>query len=86
MDDLDIAAAKLVYGGSLSLPSQFLSSAELPPASFICQLNSSLPCVANEPYEPTRDSASARILQEAAYVYVKAAPISPALSPVYCGP
>ncbi len=81
-----ISAAELVYGCTLSHPSQFLSGAEPPPASFVRQLNSSLPCVASEPYEPAKDPASARRLQEATYVYVKAAPILPALSLAYRGP
>jgi hypothetical protein len=39
-----VSAADVVYGFPLSLPSQFLSAAELPPATFVQQLRSSLPC------------------------------------------
>jgi hypothetical protein len=80
-EDSGVSAAELVYGCPLSLPSQFLSSAELPPTDFVRQLNSSLPCIASEPSRPANDSAGTQRLQEAAYAYVKAPPISPALSP-----
>jgi transposase InsO family protein len=86
-EDSGVSAAELVYGCALSLPSQLcLCSSELPPTAFVRQLNSSLPCVASEPYEPAKDLASARRLQEATYMYVKAAPISPALSPAFRSP
>jgi hypothetical protein len=85
-EDSGVSAAELVYGCALSLPSQFLSGAELPPTDFVRQLNSSLPCVASEPYRPANDSAGSQRLQEAAYAYVKAPPISPALSPAYRSP
>jgi transposase InsO family protein len=85
-EDSGVSAAELVYGCALSLPSQFLSGYELPPATFVRQLNSSLPCVASQHNEATAPPAGARRLQEAAYAYVKAPPILPALSPSYRGP
>jgi hypothetical protein len=39
-EDSGFSAAKLVYGCALSLPSQFLLGAELPPTDFVRQLNS----------------------------------------------
>jgi hypothetical protein len=71
-EDSGISAAELVYGCALSLTSQFLSGSELPPAAFVCQLNSSLPSVASEHHEPATIPARARRLQGAAYVYVRA--------------
>jgi transposase InsO family protein len=47
-EDSGISAAELVYGCALSLPGQFLSGSELPPAAFVRQINSSLPCVASK--------------------------------------
>jgi hypothetical protein len=85
-EDTGISATELVYGCAVSLTSQFLSGSELPPAAFVCQLNSSLPCVASEHHEPATIPARARRLQEAAYVYVRVVPISLALSPAYRGP
>ncbi len=46
-EDSGVSAAELVYGCPLSLPGQFLTGSEQPPASFIRHLNSSLPCVAD---------------------------------------
>jgi hypothetical protein len=85
-DDSGVYAAELVCGCQISLPGQFLSAAEPPPASFVRQLTSPLPCVADISHIPCECPASARRLQEAAYVYVKAALVSPSLLPVYRGP
>ncbi len=85
-EDSGVYAAELVYGCPLSLPGQFLSAAEPPAASFVCQLASSLPCVADISHIPCECPANARQLKEAAFVYVKAAPVSPSLSPVYRRP
>jgi transposase InsO family protein len=84
-EDSGISAAELVFGCPLSLPGQFLSGSEQPPASFICHLNSSLPCVADNSHNSPQPSGS-RQLQEAAFVYIKAPPVSPALTPAYRGP
>ncbi len=85
-EDSGISAADLVYDCPLSLPGQFISSAKPPPISFVCQLHSSLPCVVNKSRQFCKDPASGQRLQEAAYIYVKAAPVSPALLPAYPGP
>ncbi len=82
-EDSGVSAAELVYGYALSLTSQFLSGSELPPAAFVCQLNSSLPCVASDHHEPATVPARARRLQEAAYVSVRVAPILPAYRSPY---
>jgi hypothetical protein len=68
------------------LPGQFLTGSELPPASFVRQLNSSLPCVADNSHWPSSPPVGARRLQEAAFVYIRAPPVSPTLAPVYRGP
>jgi hypothetical protein len=85
-EDSGVSATELVYGCPLSLPGQFLTGSEQPPASFVCQLNSSLPCVADNSHRPSTPPAGARRLQEAAFVYVRAPPVSPTLAPVYRGP
>ncbi len=85
-EDSGVSAAELVYGCPLSLPGQFLTSSEQPPASFIRHLNSSLPCVADNSHRPSSPPAGAQRLQEAAFVYVRAPPVSPTLAPVYRGP
>jgi transposase InsO family protein len=85
-EDSGVSAAELVYGCPLSLPGQFLSAAEPPPASFVQQLTSSVPCVADKSHVLREVPASIRRLQEAAHVYVRAPPVSPALSPAYRGP
>ncbi len=81
-----MSAAELVYGCPLSLPVQFLSVAEPSPASFVQQLASSIPCVADKSHVPRKVPASARRLQEAAHVYVRSPPVLPALSLAYRGP
>ncbi len=68
---LGISATELVYGCPLSLPGQFITGSELPPTLFIRQLNSSLPCVADNSHRSPAPPASARRLQEAAFVYVR---------------
>jgi hypothetical protein len=85
-EDSGVSAAELVYGCPLSLPGQFLTGSEPPPASFVRQLNSSLPCVADNSHRSSSPPAGARRLQEAAFVYVRAPPVSPTLAPVYRGP
>jgi hypothetical protein len=86
-EDSGISAAELVYGAPLALPGQFLSVAEHSPAVFVQQLQSSLPCVADQsgPRQsvPTPSSPA---LQKAAFVYVRSPPLAAGLSPAYRGP
>jgi hypothetical protein len=47
-EDSVVSAAELVYGSPLSLPGQFLTAAKPPPSSFVRQLQSTVPCVADK--------------------------------------
>ncbi len=85
-EDSGISAAELVYGSPLSLPGQFLTASEPPPSSFVRQLQSSVPCIADlsgcTAVPPTPPAA----LRAAKFVYVRSPPLSPSLSPLYRGP
>jgi hypothetical protein len=83
-EDSGVLAAELVYGSPLSLPGQFLSTAEPPPSSFVRQLQSSVPCVADKSgCSPPPTPVS---LRSARFVYVRSPPVSPGLAPAFCGP
>jgi transposase InsO family protein len=85
-EDSGVSAAELVYGSPLSLPGQFLTAAEPPPLSFVRQLQSTVPCVADKSGcspPPTPPPAS---LQSARFVYVRSLPVSPGLAPAFRGP
>ncbi len=81
-----ISAAELVYGCPLSLPGQFLSAAEPPPASFVSQLPSSLPCVSDQTGCSPPAAPPPQELRTASFVYVRSPPLSPGLAPAYRGP
>jgi hypothetical protein len=85
-EDSGISAAELVYGCPLSLPGQFLSAAEPPPGSFVSQLQSSLPCVADCTGCSPPPAAPPTALHSASLVYVRSPPLSPGLTPAYRGP
>ncbi len=86
-EDSGISAAELVYGAPLALPGQFLSIAEPPPAGFVQQLQSSLPCVADQSgHGQTGTAPSNPALQKAAFVYVRSPPLAAGLTPAYRGP
>ncbi len=86
-EDSGVPAAELVYRAPLALPSQFLTAAEPPPSLFVNQLQSHLPCVADRSGSGSGTSVSPPAsLQSAAFVYVKSPPLSPGLTPAYCGP
>jgi hypothetical protein len=84
--DSGIWAAELVYGCPLSLPGQFLSAAEPPPSSFVRQLQSSIPCVADRSGCTLPPLPPPLALRSAASVYVWSPPLSPGLSPAYRRP
>ncbi len=44
-EDYDVLTMELVFGSLLSLPGQLISASEPPPTSFVCKLQSSIPCV-----------------------------------------
>jgi hypothetical protein len=85
-EDSGISAAELVFGCPLSLPGQFLSAAEPPPASFISQLRSSLPCVSDRTGCSPPTSPPPLALRTASFVYVRSPPLSPGLAPAYRSP
>ncbi len=85
-EDSGISAAELVYGCPLSLPGQFLSAAEPPPSSFVDQLRSFLPCVADHTGCSPPPTPPPLALRTASFVYVRSPPLSPGLSPAYRGP
>jgi hypothetical protein len=83
--DSGVSAAELVYSSLLSLLGQFLSAAEPPPSSFVCQLQSSVPCVADRSGCSSPPQLPPGALQSA-QSYVRSPPLSPSLSPAYRGP
>jgi transposase InsO family protein len=85
-EDSGISAAELVYGSPLSLPGQFLSAAEPPPSSFVRQLQSSIPCIADKSGCSVPPPPPPAALRNAKFVYVRLPLLSPSLSPLYCGP
>ncbi len=85
-EDSGISAAELVYGSPLSLPGQFLSAAEPPPSSFVRQLQSSIPCIADKSGCSSPPPPLPVALRTAKFAYVRSPPLSPSLSPLYHGP
>jgi hypothetical protein len=85
-EDSGISAAELVHGSPLSLPGQFLSTAEPPPSSFLRQLQSSVPCIADKSGCSAPPPPPPAALRIAKFVYVQSPPLSPSLSPLYRGP
>ncbi len=81
-----MSAAELVYGSPLSLPGQFLTTAEPPPSSFVRQLQSSVPCVANKSSCSPPPAPPPASLRSARFVYVRSPRVSPGLAPAYRGP
>jgi hypothetical protein len=55
-EDSGVLAVDLVYGSPLQLPGQLLTAAESPPADFVRQINTGMPCV--ESFSPTDTSAT----------------------------
>ncbi len=85
-EDSGISAAELVYGSPLSLPGQILSAAEPLPSSFVRQLQSSIPCIADKSGCSGPPPPPPVALRTAKFVYVRSPPLSPSLSPLYRGP
>jgi hypothetical protein len=85
-EDSGVSAAELVYGSPLSLPGQFLSAAEPPPSSFVRQLQSSVPCLADKSGCSPPPAPPPASLRFARFVYVRSPPVSPGLAPAYHGP
>ncbi len=85
-EDSGISAAELVYGSPLSLLGQFLSAAEPRPSSFVRQLQSSVPCIADRSGCSSPPLPLPVALRTAKFVYVRSPPLSPSLSLLYRGP
>jgi hypothetical protein len=76
-EDSGISAAELVYGSPLPLLSQFLTAAEMLPASFIQKPWSPLPRVVTGLGCSSLAASPSRALESAAFVYVQLPPLSP---------
>jgi transposase InsO family protein len=85
-EDSGVSAAELVYGSQLALPGQFLSAAEPPPSSFVRQLQSAVPCVADKSGCSPPPAPPPASLRSARFVYVCSPPVSPGLAPAFRGP
>ncbi len=86
-EDSDISSAELTYGAPLSLPGQFITAEEPPPAGFVEKLR----CAS--PLPPTRQLTYAEMvakppaaLMAAKFVYVRRGGVVPPLEPLYLGP
>jgi hypothetical protein len=84
-----VSSAELVYGAPLSLPGQFLSTAEPPPEVFVHQMQAGTPSASPYTY-PDEDRAVAEPLEtslwRADFVYVKSPPAATGLAPAFKGP
>ena len=85
-EDSAISSAELVFGAPLSLPGQFIDTAERHPEEFVKDLRSSLPL----PTQPlTYAQAAASIpdsLLSAKLVYIRKSGVNTPLAPLYSGP
>ena len=85
-EDSAISSAELVFGAPLSLPGQFIDTAERHPEEFMKELRSSLPL----PTPPlTYAQAAASIpdsLLSAKLVYIRKSGVNTPLAPLYSGP
>jgi hypothetical protein len=85
-EDSGVSVAELVYGSPLSLPGQFLTAAEPMPSSFVHQLQSSVPCIADMSGCSAAPPPPPAALRAAKFFYVRSPPLLPSLSPLYRGP
>jgi transposase InsO family protein len=85
-EDSGVSAAELVYGSPLSLPGQFLTTAEPPPSSFVRQLQSAVPWVADKSGCSPLPTPPPVSLRSAQFVYVRSPPVSQGLAPAFRGP
>jgi hypothetical protein len=89
-EDSGISSAELAYGAPLSVPGQFITAEEPPPAGFVEKLRSAPP---PPPPPPTRQPTYAEMaakppaaLMAAKFVYVRRGGVVPPLEPLYLGP
>jgi hypothetical protein len=86
-EDTFVSGVEPVYGAPLSLPGQFLSVAEPPPAEFVQQLLPHLPCKEDRTGCGKTDSTPLpAALQKVAFVYIQSPPMALGLTPVYHDP
>jgi hypothetical protein len=67
-------------------PASFYQPPSRPPRSFVDQLRSFLPCVADHTGCSPPPTQPPMALRTASFVYVRSPPLSPGLSPAYRGP
>jgi hypothetical protein len=85
-EDSGVSAAELVYGGSLALPAEFLSTAEPPATDFLKKLQKvEMPATRPLSYAEAAARPAAALLQ-ASHVYVHHGGTLSPLSPLYMGP
>jgi hypothetical protein len=83
-EDSGISSAELTYGAPLSLPGQFITAEEPPPAGFVEKLRSAPPT-----RQPTYAKMAAQppaALMAAKFVYIRRGGVVPPLEPLYLGP
>jgi transposase InsO family protein len=86
-DESGVSAAELLYGSPLTLPGQFLPTAEPSPTEYLQQQQLGTPCFSpRQGPEPQEDATTPAALQAAEFVYVKSPPAAPSLTPAYRGP
>jgi len=86
-EDSGISSAELTYGAPLSLPGQFITAEEPPPADFVEKLRSASP--PPQTRQPTYAEMAAKppaALMAAKFVYVRRGGVVPPLEPLYLGP
>ena len=86
-----VSSAELVFGTPSTLPGQFLSSPELPPAEFLDNLHRLVdpfipPPLVHGSSPPSGSVHLPPALWEAEYVFVRRDGIRPSLTPLYDGP
>jgi hypothetical protein len=66
-----VSAAELVYGAPLSLPGQFISTAEPPPEASVLQLQAGTPCAAPYTYSDEESAGAAEVAGAAGAITVE---------------
>ncbi len=86
-EDSGVSSAKLAYGAPLSLPGQFITAEEPPPAGFVEKLRSvSPPLLTRQPTYAEMTAKPLAALMVAKFVYVRRGGVVPPLEPLYLGP
>jgi transposase InsO family protein len=85
-EDSAISSAELMFGTALSLPAEFLSSAEPPAEEFLEKLREADMPATRPPTYAEMAARPPQALFEASHVYVRRGGTIPPLSPLYVGP